>query len=221
MKNILVVAPHPDDETLGCAGTLLKLKEQGACIEWLIVTCINPTSENSTRIATRKSEIEQVQLLYNFAQTHMLDIPTTRVGEVPFSDLVGKIGGLFEKIKPELILIPFCNDAHTDHYYTSKAVLSCCKWFRHSDIQSVLYYETPSETNFNLNSAETPFSPNIYVDITPFWEKKIEILNIYKSELGDFPFPRSVDALQALAMLRGSECGAKRAEAFQLLRGVF
>jgi LmbE family N-acetylglucosaminyl deacetylase len=102
----------------------------------------------------------------------------------------------------------------------SKAVLSCCKWFRYSSIKNILYYETISETDFNINRADEKINLNVYVDISKYYEKKIEAMKIYASELSDFPFPRSLKAIEALASLRGSQCGVEKAEAFELLRGV-
>ena len=85
----------------------------------------------------------------------------------------------------------------------------------------MLYYETISETDANINSAVNPFRPNIYSDISETFDNKLEIMEIYDSEIGAFPFPRSLEAIRSLAMLRGSRCGVKYAEAFELLRGVF
>lgn len=221
MKRVLVVSPHPDDETLGCGGTLLKLQSQGCQLQWLIMTCMDKLKMERSRLEKRQQEIEQICTLYGFASMEKLQIPATEIDTVSVAGLVEQLTTVFKRLEPQIIFVPFCNDVHTDHYFTAKAVLSCCKWFRHPSIQAVLYYETLSETNFNLNSAQSMFRPNLYVDIEPFWEKKEDILKIYQSELGDFPFPRSLEAVEAAAKLRGSECGALRAEAFELLRGIF
>jgi hypothetical protein len=98
--------------------------------------------------------------------------------------------------------------------------LSCCKWFRYPSIKYILFYETISETDFNINPADRKINLNIYVDITRFYEKKMQIMHNYSTELGDFPFPRSIKAIESLASLRGAQCGVEKAEAFELLRGV-
>lgn len=223
MKQVLVVAPHPDDETLGCAGTLLKLCSKGYVLHWGIATCVDSalSAVDASCLQKRQAEIAKVRRLYPFHEVHPFSIPTTHVGEMAFSLLVQKFSDLFHMVKPQILFLPFCNDVHSDHYFVAKAVLSCCKWFRHPEIEFVFYYETLSETNFNINIADMPFRPNLYVDIATFWNRKMEILQVYQSELGEFPFPRSMQAVQALAQLRGSECGAHFAEAFQLIRGVW
>jgi len=216
ISDVLVVAPHPDDETLSCGGTLLKLKDSGCQLHWLIVTCMNEAPRVS-----RDKEIESVAKAFGFDSVSCWEITTTTVDTMPFGELVCKASNILAELKPSTLLLPFCNDVHTDHYYTSKAFLSCCKWFRHPYITHVLFYETISETDFNINPTDTPFLPNIYVDISQYFHKKMEILNIYKSELGDFPFPRSPEAIESLARLRGSQCGAEYAEVLCLLRSVF
>ena len=97
------------------------------------------------------------------------------------------------------------------------AASACCKWFRYPSVRRVLAYETLSETEFGLDP-DTRFHPNVFVDISAFLERKIELLQIYKSELGHFPFPRSATAVRVLAQYRGANSGFEAAEAFQLLR---
>jgi LmbE family N-acetylglucosaminyl deacetylase len=229
MENILVVAPHPDDETLGCGGTLLKMKSLGHKVNWLIITAITPprhakhdTGENAIyeRINERENEIKNVASFYEFEKVSRMDIQTTTVDSIPFGDLVKMTADILENIKPTVLFIPYINDVHTDHYFSTKAVLSCCKWFRYPDIRFILFYETISETDFNINPADRKINLNVYVDITDFYEKKIKAIQLYPSELASPPFPRSIETIEALALLRGSQCGAQKAEAFELLKGT-
>ena len=121
-----------------------------------------------------------------------------------------------EKIKPEIIYIPYINDVHTDHQITAKVIQACIKWFRIPSIKKVLMYETISETDFNFLSLDN-FKPNTFVDISNFIKEKNKILNIYKSEIGKHPFPRNIEAIRSLAILRGIQSGYKFAESFQLV----
>ena len=220
IHRVCVIAPHPDDETLGCGGTLLKLKAAGAKIAWLLVTSMLPEHGFSLdAIRAKENDIERLRQGYNFARTVRLHIPTTKVDQVPTDELVMAIGASFSEFQPDTVFIPFCHDAHSDHYHISKATLSCCKWFRYPFVRNVLFYETISETDFNLNTTEQGFRPNLYVNISDFFEEKLELLRIFTSELGEFPFPRSLESVEAIAKLRGTQCGARRAEAFELLRG--
>lgn len=218
-KTVLVVTPHPDDETLGCGGTLLLLRDKGYSINWLIVTDVfEEHGFSSDRVKSRKQEIEIVTKRYNFENVINLGIPTAKVDEIPKGQLVGKISDAINKIKPNILFIPFINDIHSDHKAIAEATISCTKWFRYSFIETVLYYETISETDFNIDSSTSRFAANVYIDICDYLDEKISIINEYKSEMAGFPFPRSEKAIKSLAYLRGSQCGAEAAEAFELLR---
>jgi len=219
MKNILVVAPHPDDETLGCGGTILLLKGQGYKIFWLIVTSMSQENGfTKERIEKRQIEVELVSNAYGFECVKNLGIPPTKVGEIPFGSLVQMISKEFNEIKPNILLLPFYNDVHTDHKIAVEACLSCTKWFRYPYVETVLAYETLSETDFNINTCNNKFEPNVYIDISDYLERKIQIMNTYKSELSHFPCPRSEKAINSLAYLRGAQCGSMAAEAFELQR---
>lgn len=217
--NVIVIAPHPDDETLGCGGTLLMLKDKGYSINWLIITTIfQEQGFLPEKISLRTQEIEKVCEMYDFDKVIKMEIPTTKVDEISIGTLIANISKIFNEIKPNIIFTPFIKDVHTDHRIISEAVLSCTKWFRYPFIEKVLYYETLSETDFNIDSTASKFTPNIYVDISGYIDRKIDIMNIYASEFGEFPFPRSEKTIRSLAYLRGSQCGAEEAEAFELLR---
>jgi len=214
----LVVAPHPDDEVLGVGGTLLRRKAAGANVAWLIVTAISVESGWSAgKVKERADEIERVTELFGFNEVFSLNFPTTQLDQVPMSDLVARISDVFKLFEPEEVFVPHPSDVHTDHRIVFDAVASCTKWFRYPSVKRILAYETLSETDFGLGNNQG-FRPNVFVDIEHFLEGKLRALDIYASELGVFPFPRSHEAVQALATLRGAASGFKLAEAFELLR---
>ena len=203
MSTVLVVAPHPDDETLGCGGTILRHVRQGDTVHWLIVTHIaEELGFESDRIQKREHEIERVARQYGIEQPINLEFPTTRLDTQPMSELVDAIGDVFQKIEPELVYVPYRNDIHTDHAVVFDAVTSCTKWFRYPSVQRVLAYETLSETEFALDPDVSGFQPNVFIDITGKVEDKIRIMRIYDSEIGEHPFPRSESAIRARATLR-------------------
>ncbi|MGI5887117.1 MAG: PIG-L deacetylase family protein [Syntrophomonadaceae bacterium] len=221
MKNILVVAPHPDDETLGCGGTLLKHKTSGDKIHWLIVTGINEEAGfNTERIMARNHEIETVSAIYGFESVVNLNLPTAKLDNMPMQQLVEMIGDAIFKIRPEILYVPYPGDIHTDHKVVFQAVAACSKWFRFDSVKRVLAYETISETNFDISPEISAFNPNVFVSINEFILKKLQIMRIYKSEMGLFPFPRSEEAILALAQIRGAAAGCKAAEAFMLLKEI-
>ncbi len=165
----------------------------------------------------RDAEIVQVAARVGFGQVFNLRLPTARLDQLPRGDLVGQFSTAFKAFEPTEVLVPHLSDVHTDHRIVFETAAACTKWFRYPSVTRVLAYETLSETEFGLD-ADSHFHPNFFVDISGYLESKLEALAIYGSELGVFPFPRSAEAVRALASLRGAAAGFMAAEAFQLLR---
>jgi LmbE family N-acetylglucosaminyl deacetylase len=217
INKILCIAVHPDDETLGCGGTLLKHKANGNEIHWLICTTIDKEHDYYMK---REKEIEEVSNLYNFDSIHNLRLQTMQVDEYTVSELVSKISQVIKEIQPNIIYLPFKGDVHSDHRKIFEASYSCTKSFRYPFIKKIYMMETLSETEFAPSTKEDSFVPNIFVDISEFFEKKIEIIKIFESEIAPHPFPRSERNLRALATLRGATCGCEYAESFVLLKEI-
>lgn len=221
MNTVLVVAPHPDDETLGCGGTLLRHIANGDSVHWLIVTDMHTEHGFSDAQANlRQAQIRKVAAAFGFTKVRNLGLPPAKLDTLPVSDLVSSIGEIVKEISPAVVYLPFRGDVHTDHAIVFDAVVSCSKWFRYPSIRRVLCYETLSETEFGLNPESEKFTPNSFVEITPYIDRKIEIAQMYEGEMGEFPFPRSADALRALAQVRGAACGCHAAESFMVLREI-
>lgn len=220
MQKILIVAVHPDDETLGCGGTLLKHKSQGDEIHWMIVTAM--TSEcgfTPEAIERRAREIETVEQMYDFDSVHRLNYPTAKLDEVPVSQLVMSISKVFQSVQPNLVYLPFQHDVHSDHQHVFAAAYSCTKSFRYPSVRKIMMIETLSETDF-AQSASGGFVPNLFVDVSDTFGRKMEILRIYQSEIGPHPFPRSEESITALATLRGATAGCNYAESFMVLKEI-
>lgn len=219
MSTVLVIAPHPDDETLGCGGTLLKHAADGDDLHWLIVTRISESAGFAAeRVRQRASEIDVVAERYSFAGTHHLELPTTQLDAIPMAAIVEKMSVVFKAVEPEVVYLPYRHDVHTDHAVVFDAAVACTKWFRYPSVRRVLVYETLSESDFVLNPDVAGFRPNVFVDITDYVDVKIDIMRIFESEIGVHPFPRSERAIRALADVRGAAVGYDAAEAFILLR---
>lgn len=217
MKTI-VIAPHPDDEVLGAGGTLLRRKAEGSIVAWLIATSISTIHGFSDEsVKQREAEIKRVAEVFGFDAVFELNFPTTQLDRIPMSDLVTAISSVFKSFEPNEILVPHPSDIHTDHRVVFNAVAGCTKWFRYPSVKRVLAYETLSETDFCLGNTNS-FRPNVFMDIEPYLEAKLRLMNIYSSEMGAYPFPRSHEAIRALASVRGAASGFKAAEAFELLR---
>lgn len=214
----LVIAPHPDDEVLGCGGTLLRKKAEGSELGWLIVTGISEDAGWSTeRVRKRAFEISRVSALIGFDRVYDLGLPTTKLDTIPMSDIVQRFSETFIDFEPQEVLVPHRGDVHSDHKVSFDATAACVKWFRHPFVERVLAYETLSETDLALDPSRA-FRPTVFVDISGFLEEKIKVMETYESEMGSFPFPRSAEAVRALATLRGATAGFTAAEAFELLR---
>lgn len=218
MSNVLVVAVHPDDETLGCGGTLLRHKENGDDIYWLICT---ETDKNTEFFKNREKEIVSVENEYDFAAVFNLGLKATEIDKYPIGEIIGKLISIFDKVKPNTIYLPFNNDVHSDHRKIFEACYSCTKSFRYKYIKKIYMFETLSETEFAPSLPSLNFTPNTFVDISKFFEKKCSIMKIYTSEVAEHPFPRSIENLKALATFRGACSGFKYAESFVLLKEIW
>lgn len=218
-KTVLMVSAHPDDETLGAGGTLLRHSKQGDKIIWLIVTNIfKHQGFSKQRISERQEEIEQVAERFSVQETVKLDYPTGNLSSDNLGSLISDISEIVRDHKPEVIYTMNRSDAHSDHRIIFDAVMACTKSFRYPFIREVLMYECISETEFAPALPEKQFQPNCYVDISDELEEKIEIMNIYESEMGNHPFPRSEQNIKALATYRGATAGVEYAEAFQIIK---
>lgn len=219
MKRHLVIAPHPDDETLGCGGTLLRARAEGDEIYWLIVTSISETQGFAyERVAVRDNEIDHVSKAYGFTETIRLNFPTSTLDAIPLRDLVSAIGLVASRIEPTDIYLPHRRDAHSDHAAVFDAAIPVSKWFRYGSVERVFVYETQSETDFDVYPDSPGFRPNVFIDISETLDLKIKIASLYQSEFAEHPFPRSLNGMRALATLRGAASGFISAEAFMLLR---
>lgn len=220
-ENILVLAVHPDDETLGCGGTLLKHKAEGSCIHWLIATSVSTDMGYSEdTILQRSREIDAVSKHYDFDEVHQLNLPPTAIDTIPMSRLVTLFSAVIEKIRPNTLYLPYPHDVHSDHRIAFEAIFSCTKSFRYPSVKRIYVMETPSETDFAPPLAGNAFTPNCYVDISAHFDKKLKIAATYKSEMGVHPFPRSPETLTALAMYRGAAANCRFAEGFMLLKEI-
>lgn len=218
MSNILAVSVHPDDETLGCGGTLLKHNEKGDKIFWLILTRANDKITSIPNIVNlQKQYVNKVAATYNFEDFKQLSFLNAELDGYPFGEIILEISKYIYQIQPSAIYLNFNNDVHSDHRIAFEAVYSCTKNFRYPFIEKILMYETLSETEFAPAIQNNAFVPNVFVDISPFMEKKLEIMKLFTTEQMAEPYPRAMSSIRALARYRGSRIGVEYAEAFMLL----
>lgn len=220
-KTAIVVAPHADDETLGCGGTILKLIEAGVKVHWLLITNVSEEYGYSKEFSERReAEIIQVYERYKFEKLHNLGLKPASLDLLPKGDLIAKVSAIITEVRPDLIFVPYRNDAHSDHEIVYDAVMASAKSFRYPYIKKILAYETLSETDFGFKPEDRGFAPNVFVDIEKYLENKLSILEIFESEIGEFPFPRSRKAIKSLGYIRGIQSNKEAAESFMLLKEI-
>lgn len=216
---ILVVSPHPDDETLGAGGTLLKLKNQGHQIYWLNVTDMKVEDGwDEKKILHRQEQIRDVLKYYNFDGFHNLQLPPAKLKNLNEGQIIGSVKMVYDEIKPEWIMIPGQYDAHSDHHVVYNCCMAAAKTFRAPYVKRITTMEIISETDYGFQAEK--FNPNLFVDITDTLEKKIEAMKIYDTEIEEVPFPRSLENIRSLASVRGSYCTSKYAEAFCIVKQI-
>lgn len=224
MKKVLFVSVHPDDETLGCGGTILRLKNEGNRVYWLNISSgslTHPYGFSEESIEKRKATILEIIQAYRFDGFENLELPTQMLESVEPRIMIGKIKQVYDAYQPDTIFVPNRSDIHSDHRVSFEALFSAAKNFRSPYIKEILMYETLSETEFAPALVEKAFIPNTFVDISMYIEDKIRIMQIYDTEIMPDPMPRSVHAIRALAAYRGSRIGVNYAEAFMNIFEVY
>ena len=220
-KKILVISVHPDDETIGCGGTLFKHKENGDELNWLIITM--PKQEygySSSQVQAEEQQVKKVEEKYDFKNVFNLGFKPAGINYDIFSDLISAISDVMNKLMPEVVYMINRSDIHTDHQIAARAILSCTKSFRYPFIKKVLMYECLSETEIAPQFQENIFIPNVFCDITNYMDDKIDTLNIFQTELQESPLPRNEESVRALARYRGCSACVQYAEAFMLVRDI-
>jgi LmbE family N-acetylglucosaminyl deacetylase len=217
---ILVISAHPDDETLGCGGTLLKHHAKGDVLNWLISTQTGSPRWTKKIVQAKAAEVERVTKAYGMRRVYKLGFPSAELELIRKTTLMKEIDSVISAARPNLIYLVHQNDIHTDHQIVFSATMSVLKPIHMArlKVQKVLSYETLSSTEAAPPLPFHGFSPGIFIDITPYMERKIQIMSLYASEAQKDPFPRGPSAIRALARFRGASAGVRYAEAFMLIR---
>lgn len=218
--NILVIAPHPDDEILGAGASIAKYIAEGHKVYVCIATkgCLPLFSDENVKKI--REEVNRCHAFLGIEETHFLDFPAAMLEEVPRHEINDKLYQIVDKLKPDIVFIPHHGDMQKDHQMIAEAAMVALRPKYNHKVKAIYSYETLSETEWNIPHAGNTFIPNVYVDVSNFIEKKIEAMRQYASQLSDFPNPRSLEAIEALAKYRGSTINVKAAEAFALIRQI-
>ena len=220
-EKILVIAPHPDDEVLGAGGTIARFSAEGREVNVAVITEGKPPRFTRDAVERVRDEARSAHRLLGVRETVWLNYPAAALGEVTHSELNSGLSGLVQKFQPDVLLIPFVGDMHLDHQLTFMSALVAARPHNGFSPRLILAYETLSETNWNAPYLTPGFIPNVFIDISAQLDVKLEAMSAFKSQLRDPPHERSLEALKALATLRGATVLKRAAEAFVLIRAVF
>tara|TARA_Y100001933_G_scaffold265084_1_gene335168 strand:+ start:11343 stop:12047 length:705 start_codon:yes stop_codon:yes gene_type:complete len=224
MKNVLVVAAHPDDEILGCGGTIAKHVNAGDPVQILIVA-EGSTSRQQER--DRAQVRDELSALAEAAQTagsilgaadvELLDLPYNRLKSLNRLDLIKRIEERVKRHQPDCVYVHHAGDVDVDHHRLHEAVVTACRPTPDQVVKRLLSVEVESSTEWQPPGAAPSFHPNWFVDSSDQWEHKREALMAYSTEMRDEPHTRSMEASEHLARWRGAHVGVEDPEEIYLL----
>ncbi len=218
-NKILIVAAHPDDEILGCGGTILKLRKNS---EINVIFMTDGTSARGINIKEKKQRRSNCEKLFKYLKINkplFFNFPDNQMDKVPLLKIIKKIELLIKKIKPDTIFTHYSECLNIDHRITCQAVLTACRPLKKNPVKKILSFEILSSTEWSKNKNKS-FEPNYFIDISKEFKNKINALKFYKKELRKYPHSRSTKGVETLARFRGISCGVNYAEGFYLNRLV-
>jgi LmbE family N-acetylglucosaminyl deacetylase len=216
----LVIAPHPDDEVLGCGGVLARLADAGKATHVAIVTEGRAPQYTAAHAATLGKETRAAQALLGITDVHYIGLPAAALDQVAHAAVNSLIAELVTSVAPDTLFVPFGGDVHLDHQLVFASAMVAARPNRETYPVRILAYETMSETNWNAPGISPAFVPNVFIDISTTLDRKLAAMAAYKSQVRPLPSERSIEALAALARVRGSTVYRSAAEAFMLIREV-
>ena len=224
-RQVIVVAAHPDDEVLGCGGTIARHADSGDQVHVLIVA-EGSTSRQQKRdrsqvgdeLSALAKAAQAAGSILGAASVELLDLPDNRLDSLDRLDLIKRIEECVERHQPECVYVHHAGDVNVDHRRLHEAVVTACRPTPGHVVKSLLSFEVASSTEWQPPGSAPAFQPNWFVDISAQWERKKEALSTYLSEMRDWPHARSLKAVEHLARWRGAQVGVEAAEAFCLLR---
>ena len=219
-QSVLVICAHPDDETLGCGGTLLQHSQNGDLISWLIATRALGEQWSDDVRRRKDEEINRVANAYGIKERFELRLPSASLDRVPLGELMEGIANAVKRVRPSIVYVVHSADVHTDHHAVFTATMSVLKPFhmRAQGVNRIMSFETLSSTEAAPFRFGGQFVPNLFIDISRSLSQKQKVMALYESEQQQDPMPRGPSAITALARYRGATIGVEYAEAFMLIR---
>lgn len=221
MKNVLVVAAHPDDEALGCGGTMAKHADAGDEVNVIFLAdgvSARDSAKTEIELANRNSAASDACKMLGVNKAYTLGFPDNRMDTIALLDIVKEVEKVIDEIRPEVIYTHHAGDLNIDHQIAQQAVMTACRPQPDFCVREIYRFEVLSSTEWSAPDATNVFIPNKFVDISDTIEKKLEALKCYQEEMRNFPHSRSLQSIEALAKYRGASVGKHAAEAFYVSR---
>jgi N-acetylglucosamine malate deacetylase 1 len=218
--NILILAPHPDDEVLGCGATIKKLSEEGNTVFVLVASRGSKRLYDQTKVEAVRKEALEAHALLGVTKTFFLDFPAPELDTVPLADISREISKVLNENNINVLYLPHRGDIHNDHRVVFNAGLVAARPVGAYSVKEIYAYETLSETEWAAPFADETFIPTCFVNIENSMAVKMEAMKCFKSQLREFPNPRSLETIEALAKFRGATVGFRAAEAFMIIRQI-
>jgi LmbE family N-acetylglucosaminyl deacetylase len=224
MPKILVVAAHPDDETLGAGATIASHVAKGDTVSVAILgTGITARKEKGIQMVdelkTLRGDAKRALAKLGVNDVSFFDFPDNRFDSVDLLDIVKTVEAEVARANPEVVYTHHWGDLNIDHRRTFDAVMVACRPAG-SPVKKIICFEVLSSTEWGTQTPATVFLPNMYVDVSNTLAKKLAALKEYKTEMRVYPHPRSLEGVESLAKTRGLVIGAKAAEAFEIVREI-
>jgi len=225
--SVAIVAAHPDDEVLGCGGTIARFASEGRSVHILLIADGETSRDSDSgealdpgKLAARRIAAQTACEILGAKSVEVLALPDNRLDNTDLLDVVKHVEEFVQRHQPLTVFTHHAGDVNIDHRVVHDAVISACRPQPRYSVKELFFFEVPSSTEWRPPSSSVAFSPNWFVDISVALEMKLEALQAYESELRAFPHPRSLDAVKDLALWRGSSVGLEAAEAFVLGRKI-
>jgi LmbE family N-acetylglucosaminyl deacetylase len=221
-SSVLVVAAHPDDEVLGCGGTIARLAGEGRAVHVLLLAD-GETSRDTVAapaLVGRNAAADEAARILGCASVESLQLPDNRLDGEVLLDVVKKVEAAVARHSPGTVFTHHSGDVNIDHRVAHDAVLAACRPQPGHSVRELLFFEVPSSTEWRPPASAPPFAPDWFVDISATLGAKLGALDAYRAEMREFPHPRSRAGVEALARWRGASVGVSAAEAFMLGRRV-
>jgi N-acetylglucosamine malate deacetylase 1 len=215
---VLIIAPHPDDETIGAGGAIARHIAQGDDVFWCIVTQGYKPQWKEETLEKASEQISKIEKFYGFKKTYRLGFPTVKLNSIPHIELCSAIQEVIKEVKPEVVYTTSCNDTNLDHRIVYDCTIIATRPLPGSSVQRILSYEIGYTNYFGVPAGAGMFQPNVFIDISGYIGVKLDAMRIYETELRPSPHPRNIGSIELLARERGLCVGFNAAECFSLIR---